>query len=158
MCCVWKASIHTVISLYAVGHTKFAPDHHFGPIKKNYQRTRGYSSTDHVVETSSTCGANEAQLLHDSNGHAQVHFYNWAEFLKQYYKTIPSINKYNTFIVEQDQPFKIILNQHPRAEKETLTMARSQSLRVLVLWRYMPNTGSETGGTCSAVYLVSRLI
>ena len=114
------------VSFMLVGHTNFAPDRHFGLIKKSYRRTRvdTISSIQRVVETSSTCGANKAQLIHDSDGNVQVHFYDWTEFLKQYYKTIPSITKYHVFIVKQDQPFSIILKQHSRAEKESLNIGK----------------------------------
>ena len=49
-----------------------------------------------------------------------VHNYDWSEFLKQYYKTIPSLTKYHNFIVRQDHPAKIIIKEHSQAAAESL--------------------------------------
>ena len=58
------------LSFILAGHTKFSPDRHFGLIKKAYRRKRvdTIASIKRVVESSSTCGANKAQLIRD-NGH-----------------------------------------------------------------------------------------
>ena len=52
-------------SFLIAGHTKFAPDHCFGPIKKAYKLTYGSSLYEFVrlVDTSSTSGLNKAQLV-----------------------------------------------------------------------------------------------
>ena len=51
------------LSFMLAGHPKFAPDRHFGLIKKAYRRTRvdTIASIKCVVEISSACGANKAQ-------------------------------------------------------------------------------------------------
>ena len=110
------------LSFMLAGHTKFAPDRHFGLIKKAYHRTRvdTISSIQRVVENSSICGANKAQLIRGTDGNVHVHYYDWSEFLKQYYKTIPSLTKYHNFIVRHDHPAKIIIKEHSQAAEESL--------------------------------------
>ena len=113
------------LSFMLAGHTKFAPDRHFGLIKKAYRRTRvdTIASIKRVVESSSACGANKAQLIRD-NGHIQVPFYDWTNFLKDYYKSIPSITKYHVFSVKDEHPYNIILQEHSRAERESLNISK----------------------------------
>ena len=93
------------------GHTKFTPDRNFGLIKKAYRQTQvdTIASIKYVVESSSTCGATTAQLIHDTDGHIQVPFYDWRNFLKDYYKSIQSITKYQVFNIKDDHPYNIIL-------------------------------------------------
>ena len=52
-------------SFLIAGHTKFAPDHYFGLIKKAYKLTYGSSLYEfaRLVDTSSTSGLNKAQLV-----------------------------------------------------------------------------------------------
>ena len=118
------------LSFMLAGHTKFAPDRHFGLIKKAYRKTRvdTIASIKCVVESSS-CGANKAQLVRD-NGHIQVPFYDWTNFLKDYYKSIPPITKYHVFSVKDDHPYNIILQEQSRAERESLTLVSAPSQRV----------------------------
>ena len=110
------------LSFMLAGHTKSAPDRHFGLIKKVYRRTRvdTISGIQRVVENSPTYGANTAQLIHGTDGNVHVHYYDWSEFLKQYYKTIPSLTKYHNFIVRHDHPAKIIIKEHSQAAEESL--------------------------------------
>ena len=70
------------LSFMLAGHTKLAPDCYFGLIKKAYCRTRvdTISSIQRVVENSSTCGANKAQLIRGTDGNVHVHYYDWSEF------------------------------------------------------------------------------
>ena len=59
------------LSFGSGGHAKFLPDRHFGLIKKAYKQTQvdTIASIKHVVESSSTCKANNAQLIRDTDGH-----------------------------------------------------------------------------------------
>ena len=75
-----------------------------------------------IIESSSTCGSD--QLTHDTDGHIKVPFYDWTEFLKDYYKSLPSISKYHIFSVTDDHPYNIILQEHCKAEKESLNISK----------------------------------
>ena len=83
------------LSFMLAGHTRFAPDCHFELIKKAYRQTRvdTITSIQHLVKSSSAGGANKTQLIHSTNGHIQVPYYD----LKDYYKSILSITQYHVF-------------------------------------------------------------
>ena len=51
-------------------------------------------------------------------------FYDWTNFLKEYYKSISSITKYHVFSVKDDHPYNIILQEHSRAERESLNFSK----------------------------------
>ena len=112
------------LSFMLAGHTKFAPDRHFGLFKKVYRRTRvdTISCLQRVVENSSTCGANKAQLIRAIDGTILVKYYDWVEFLKQYYRPIPSISKYHTFIAEHDHGNRIIVKENSTAEEQIVNI------------------------------------
>ena len=76
-CCNWKAYICSTVF-----HAGWTHEIHtrspFGLIRKAYRQTQvdTIASIKFVVESSSTCGATKAQLIHDTDGHIQVPFYN----------------------------------------------------------------------------------
>jgi hypothetical protein len=65
-----------ILSFMLSGHTKFAPDRHFGLIKKAYRRTRvdTVGCIARLLEQSSVVGANAVQLVHNSMEERVVHF------------------------------------------------------------------------------------
>ena len=70
------------------------------------------------LENSSTCSANKALLIHATDGKILVKYYDWVEFLKQYYGAIPSISKHHIFIAEHDHANRIILREHSTAKQQ----------------------------------------
>ena len=112
------------LSFMLAGHTKFAPDRHFGLFKKAYRRTRvdTISCIQRVVQNSSTCGANKAQLIRSVDGEVLVRYYNWVEFLRQYYKVIPSISKYHIFTAKRDHVDKIFVQENSSAKEEVFNI------------------------------------
>ena len=82
------------------------------------------ASIKRVVESSSTCGANKARLICDTDGHIQVPIYDWTDFLKDYNKSIASTTKYHVFNVKNDHPYNITLQEHSRAEKESVNISK----------------------------------
>ena len=61
-----------------------------------------------------------SQLIRGVNGHTQVHYYDWSEFLKYYYRAIPSNTNYHIFIIKH--PAMIVLKQHSQAAEETISI------------------------------------
>lgn len=84
----------------------FAPDRHFGLIKKAYRKTRvdNVGCIARLVEQSLVIGANLAQLVHNSKGERVAHSYEWSWFLLQYFKTIPEITSYLVFRFDHLHP------------------------------------------------------
>ena len=105
------------------GHTKFAPDRHFGLIKKSYRRTRveTMGCLQRVVETSSHIGANRAQLIRSLEGQQLVHFYDWSAFFHQYFSAIPRITSYHSFQFSCTNPGKVIIHESA-AEPSEITI------------------------------------
>ena len=116
------------LSFMLAGHIKFAPDRHFGLIKKLYRRTRvdTIACLLRLVEKSSICGANEAQLIRELDGSTAVHFYDWVEFLKSKYKPVPSITSYHVFTVRNVKPDVISLQVHSNGDEKHLSIEKTR--------------------------------
>ena len=116
------------LSFMLAGHTKFAPDRHFGLIKKLYRCTRvdTIACLLRLVEKSSICGANKAQLIRELDGSTAVYFYDWVEFLKSKYKPVPSITSYHVFTVRNAKPDVISLQVHSNGEEKHLSIEKTR--------------------------------
>ena len=81
------------------GHTKFSPDGFFGLIKLLLRKSEVDNLEDlvKVVQNSTPGGYNIAQTIFDNNGNQIVHFYEWTDWLKQKFATIPNILKQHYF-------------------------------------------------------------
>ena len=77
-------------------HTKFSPDRFFAFVKKTYRNTSVSSlpEIEKMVSNSSISGKNVALPTVDSSGKRNVIWYNWSEFLSQYFTSIPAITKW----------------------------------------------------------------
>ena len=115
-----------ILSFMLSGHTKFAPDRHFGLIKKAYRRTRvdTMGCIARLVEQSSVVGANSAQLVHNSKGERVVHFYEWSQFLLQYFKAIPGITSYHVFRFDCLHPGTVFVREHSQSPEKSVTILK----------------------------------
>ena len=52
---------------------------------------------ENVILSSTVSGANKAQLIQGCSGKTLVTWYNWKEFLDQFYKNVPNITTYHYF-------------------------------------------------------------
>ena len=70
-----------------VGHTKFAPDRYFSLLKKRYHRSCVDTIVDiaRVMKESTTTGHNIPQLILSHDGVKYVQFYQWKDFLQQFF-------------------------------------------------------------------------
>ena len=117
---------HIAISFMLPGHTKFAPDRHFGLIKKVYRRTRvdTIGCLQKVVINSSHIGANKVQLVRDSSGQQVVHFYGWSSFLQQYFSNLPSITSFRVFEFDCRFPGKVFAQKSSSQPPEEFSILR----------------------------------
>ena len=71
------------------------------------------------VEESTAAGKNKAQLTVSTTGSTRyVHWYNWSEFLSNYFKAIPNITKYHHFRVKKANPGKVYVREYANSAKE----------------------------------------
>ena len=113
------------ISFMLSGHTKFAPDRHFGLIKKTYRRTRvdTMKCIQDVVNNSSHIGANKVQLIRSLTGEQLVHFHDWSSFFRQYFSSLPNITSFHVFHFDAKFPRKVFVQKtssHPVEEHTIL--------------------------------------
>ena len=108
------------ITFMISGHTKFAPDRHFGLIKKTHVQTMG--CLEHVMRNSSHIGANEVQLVRSSEGSQLVKFYNWSVFFQSYFTTIPGITSYHSFRFNSESPGIVFLHKNLGEEETALNI------------------------------------
>ena len=118
-----------VLSFMLSGHTKFAPDRHFGLIKKLYRRTRvdTIECIARVVRQSSIIGGNIPQLITNSTGDTLVHFHDWSQFLLKYFKTIPNITSFHVFRFDQHHPGTVFVREHSRSPEKQFTILKGES-------------------------------
>jgi len=92
-------------SFMVAGHTKFTPDGFFGlfKLKLRYSEVDDMEDLIKVVKESTTGGYNVAQPIFNNDGQRNVFFYNWTEFLVNYFNTVPQIKKQHHFILSQDK-------------------------------------------------------
>lgn len=89
-----KISLNFMLS----GHTKFGPDRYFGLIKKLYGQSDIDSMEDIIscVQNSSHSGFNEPRVASDL-------WYNWTDFLSQFYKKLNGVGTYHHFTFEENR-------------------------------------------------------
>ena len=87
-----------------VGHTKFAPDGHFGLWKLKWRNSTAETLEDIAksVKTSSKNGHNVPHLV--SDGTSPVKFFSWRNFLCKFFKALPGITKYHHFFITAHEP------------------------------------------------------
>ena len=80
------------------GHTRFSPDRFFGLIKRKFRRSKvsSLSQIAEVVESSTTGGQNKAYVIGDESMKPFT-YYDWADFLSDFFTTIPHITTYYHF-------------------------------------------------------------
>ena len=105
------AGLHDKItySFMVPGHTKFGPDGFFGLFKLKLRNSEADDLNDlmHIVEQSTTGGYNKADTVIDFNGNRKITFYNWSQFLDQFFTHVPSILMHHHFIMSRDHPGKV---------------------------------------------------
>ena len=107
---VWRViaglSESAELSFMLVRHTKFAPDRFFGLFKRLYQGSVVDTMTDvvRVVEESSICGKNKAQLTVSASGARHVHCTEWSLLFSEFFRTISGITSYHHFKVSKEKP------------------------------------------------------
>lgn len=113
----WRVAckLHTKItySFMVAGHTKFSPDGFFGLFKLKLRKSEVDNLDDlvDVVKNSTLGGYNQAQTVFNKNGDRVVHFYNWTEYLSDFFKTTPNILKYHHFIFHADNVGKVMVKE-----------------------------------------------
>ena len=114
------------ISFMISGHTKFAPDRHFGLIKRLYRHTRveTIGCLRDVVINSSHSGANRVQLIRIVEGEQLVHFYDWTSFLQRFFINIPAITSYHVFVFDLRLPGVVQLRKFSTSPTEEFKMIR----------------------------------
>ena len=93
-------SINTML----VGHTKFAPDWHFGVWKVKWRASDAETMQDiaTTVRASSRSGHNIPHLVSDTE--SPVKFFDWRSHLEASFRNIKNITKYHHFFVSKDEP------------------------------------------------------
>ena len=116
------------LSFMLPGHTKFAPDRHFGLLKKTYRRT--YVETmgclERVVQKSSYIGANIPQRVKGPTGEDLVRYYDWKKFFEQYFKSLPGITSYHVFRTTHDHPGTIFVREHSQKPEIAVNLLKTQ--------------------------------
>ena len=100
------------LSFMLVGHTKFSPDRLFGLIKKVYRHSSVSTLVElqGIVERSTAKGQNIAQLI-ETPGEEPVVFRQWTTYLSQFFKAIPSISTYHSFVVKAGKPGAVFVRE-----------------------------------------------
>ena len=117
-------------SFLIAGHTKFAPDHSFGLIKKAFKVMYVSSLYEfaRLVETSSTRGLNKAQLVGTHDGRVIVPVYDWSSFLGQYFKKLPNIKKFHHFRFSNENPGKVFYKEFVSSPEQSFMLLKNNAI------------------------------
>ena len=114
------------LSFMIAGHTKFAPDRHFGLIRKTNRRTpvETINCLERFVRNSLTIGCNISQLVRSPSGELLVNYYDWTSYFKDYFKAIPAIAKYHVFCCSHDDPGVIYLRETTQSKEISKSLVK----------------------------------
>ena len=131
---LWYLAWRTMMNLHhsitysflVAGHTKFAPDHCFGLIKKAYKVNYVSSLYEfaRLVDTSSSTGINKAQLVGTHDGRVIVPVYDWISFLRQYFKKFPNITKFHHFRFLHENPGVVFFKEFVSSPEQSFMLLK----------------------------------
>ena len=130
----WRVAcgLHTKItySFMVAGHTKFSPDGFFGLLKLKLRKSEVNNLDDlvNIVNNSILGSYNQAQTIFDKGGNCIIHFYNWTEFLSNYFKTIPNILKYHHFIFYSNNVGKVKVKKTIDRDEQIVDIIKKKKL------------------------------
>src|SRR5260364_154823 len=104
------------------GHTKFSPDGFFGLIKLLLRKSEVDNINDliNIVQNSTPGGYNIAQTVFDNKVNQVVHYYEWTNWLKQKFTTIPNILKQHYFEFSNLDKGKVKISTSSNRKKTTI--------------------------------------
>ncbi|XP_052819739.1 uncharacterized protein LOC128245579 isoform X1 [Mya arenaria] len=140
---MWQVmtGLHESVTLNTMlaGHTKFAPDCHFGiwKVKWHCCNAENLQEIAHTVSASSKSGHNIPQLVNDPQ--QPVTYYNRNSFLDTYFKTVKNITKYHHFYVSKYKPGLVVCKEFvDSSEIEVNLLRMSPEFGVLPELRHAP--------------------
>ncbi|KAF6040946.1 hypothetical protein EB796_000787 [Bugula neritina] len=117
------------LNFMIAGRTKFAPDQHFGNIKRRFARTVVSSLPELAQVVNSSAVNNTALIVGDGTRDTEeVIMYDWAQFLPQFFRRLPHILTYHQIVltaegvahckklVGESATTEILLNKYPAAD------------------------------------------
>ena len=133
-CFAWRTITelhhHITYSFLIAGHTKFAPNRGFGPIKKAYKVK--FISTIYefarMVESLSSMGVNKSQLVGTHDDRVIVPVYDWASFLGQYFGKVPNIKKYQHFRFSKDELGIVYFKENLSSAEQSLMLLKDPAV------------------------------
>ena len=110
------------LSFVLPGHAKFSPDRFFGMIKRKYRSTNVLSLAEiaQMVEESTQGVQNRVFVIGDEHPSQSFHYYDWANFLSNYFKHIPLITSYHHFHFSQEYPRQVAVCEFAETEEKKI--------------------------------------
>ena len=101
-------------------HTRFSPDRFFALIKRRFRRSK-VSSLSQIAEVveSSTTGQNQAYIIGEESTRLFA-YYNWSDFLSDFFTTIPHITSYYHFRCKSEHPGVVFVREFADSEVTVL--------------------------------------
>lgn len=128
------------------GHTKFAPDHFFGQIKKLYRRTSVSSlcEIEEVVRNSIIDGRNvPLTIVNSHTGERCVTWLDWSEHLKKFFEPLPGIFSYQHYLLNGSEPGIVYAKEFENSDEVKFMIALSDCLPDEI--HDLPNTNTPPG-------------
>ena len=113
------------LSFMIPGHTRFSPDRFFGLIKRRFRRSKvsSLSQIAEVVESSTTGGQNQAYIIGKESTRPFA-YYNWSDFLSDFFTTIPHITSYYHFRCKSEHPGIVFVREFADSEEKEVTVLK----------------------------------
>lgn len=113
------------LSFMIPGHARFSPDRFFGLIKRRFRRSKvsSLSQITEVVESSTTGGQKKAYII-GNEGVKPFAYYDWADFLSDFFTTIPHITAYYPFQCKFDYPSFVFAREFADSEEKKVPVLK----------------------------------
>lgn len=135
---LWYFAWRTLVQLHhsitysflIAGHTKFGPDRGFGLLKKSFKVSYVSSLYEfaRLVETSSSVGANKAQIVGTHDGRVIVPVYDWVSFLGPYFKKMPNMKKFHHFSLSKENPGMVSCKETVYSQQQSFMLLRDPAV------------------------------
>jgi hypothetical protein len=118
--------------MLVAGHTKFAPDWHFGiwKVKWRDSDTETMQQVASTVLNSSRHGHNIPQLIDDPE--KPVAYFQWKSFLERYFKPLKQLSKYHHFFASAIEPGVITCKEYVNSEEVKINLLKQMPPRDLL--------------------------
>ena len=79
------------------------------------------------MKNSTICLQNKVYIIGDKDTLQPFHYYDWAEFLSMYFKTVPQITSYHHFRFTKEKPNAVYVREFANSEEKCIIIVKDDA-------------------------------